>query len=318
MGKMPRKVQDVYAKYGVGRGAMNENGGVGDVDCGILAHGRWPGWALVLQVGNLKLRWIMGLRPELHATLESRFPQALMITENIVDDVFTTYPVTLVLCKRRSPIATSCMWSMQSLSLVLCAKKLQGKMPTGWHGKAHPIKHTTTGGATDGTWVISAVTRDESWSSLFDCKSNPVGNMISCIDQSVAGLNCPPLPVREGEPTVHAHKGVFCAMNGLYSCNTVHSENFLVPSYRLRTGWCIRPLNNQEIFSVWDVTPGLTLDLDDSDREELTRSSARLKISWRPNTQCRHSASKIPQQHCKPNFQTKTRHRTRGHAGLRG
>ena len=52
----------------------------------------------------------------------------------------------------------------------------------------------------------------------------------------------------------------------------------MVPSYRSRTGWCTRMLSKEELFSVWDVTPSLTIGLRDTDREELCQATVPLKI----------------------------------------
>ena len=53
-----------YGKYGLGNGTLLEAGKGWEASCGILAHGRWPAWSLLLESCSLKLRWVMGLREE--------------------------------------------------------------------------------------------------------------------------------------------------------------------------------------------------------------------------------------------------------------
>ena len=177
--------------------------------------------------------------------------------------MFDTYPATLVLCERRCPISSCSLWSAPSLVVVLSAKKLQGKMPGGWVGKSFQLKHADAGGVKNGVWTMSVITRLELEPSLFDCHSNPMGNLMGCIDQSLTGLSCPPPPARTCKPEVHYHNGACCAMNGLYPCMAKLTDNFVVPTYKSKTGWCIRILSQREIFAIWDVTPGLTSGLED-------------------------------------------------------
>jgi hypothetical protein len=277
-GKRARKTVN-YAKYGLLSGSVEEARGVRDrPTCGILAHGRWPSWALILKVGGFDLKWIMGLRSDLHATLRNLFPNAELLSPNIVDSVLKTYPVTLVLCERRWPIQSCALWTMPRLWGVLSSKKIQGSLPFGWYGHESSLRHVDVGGATDGVWSISAATRSSKDPGIFRVDASPMGNLISCIDQSLIGSRCSAPPPRAKVPGVYRHGGIFCAMDGLYPRESTAQERFLVPSFRSSTKWCARVLSAAEIFSVWDVTPNLTTGLGPEDLKELVGSTAPLKV----------------------------------------
>ena len=267
-----------YAKYGLSFGSMEEGRSCDARSCGILAHGKWPSWALILQVGNLDLRWIIGLRPELHARLQSLFLRTHLVTTNIVDSVFEDYPVTVVLCKKRKPLAKCVMWTMTMLKYVVGTKRTQGAVTAGWHKHEESIKHVNVGGATDGAWAISIISKEDDKRGLYDFDSCPMGNIIGGLDQSNYGRACPPPNPRIAEPGVYSHLGYVCAMDGLYPCNAGPDDKFVVPCYRMKLGWCIRTLEVEEIWEIWDVSRGLTGMLDVNDRDELTRSGVPLKI----------------------------------------
>ena len=277
-----KKVRRVagYAKYGLVVGSILDGGGGGGrSDCGILAHGKWPSWALILVVGRYNLKWIMGLRQELHQVVGALFPETLLLTENIVDTVLQRYPVALILCEKRAPGAGCLLWSMASLIAVVSARGLQGMSPRGWFGHSSIVSHAAVGGSTNGSWTVSVTTRSEvKPQGVFDFGDMPLGNLISCMDQSLMGRSCSPPPIRTEEPGVHAHMGHDCAMDGLYATGTSPGAEFVVPAFRMRSGYCIRALTQSEIFLVWDVTPGLTAGLRDNDRSELIRGTAPMKV----------------------------------------
>jgi hypothetical protein len=269
-----------YAKYGLLSGSIEEvkKGFVG-LSCGILAHGRWPSWSLVLKVKNMDLKWIMGLRLDLHETLRELFPNAQLLSQNIVDSVFKSYPVTLVLCERRQPIQSSALWNaMPMLRGVLSLKKLQGSVPVGWFSHEAAVRHVDVGGATDGEWTVSAATRSNKEPSLFSVDACPMGNLISCIDQSLMGSRATSPPTRNEAPGVYRHGGFLCAKNGLYPRGGNPQDLFLLPTFRSSTKWCTRKLSAEEIRTVWDVTSNLTTGLRPVDCEELLSCTVPLKI----------------------------------------
>lgn len=242
-----------YARNGMGKGVITDMRDKTLVNVGILANGRWPLWIDSLSLGNFNLRWIMGA---VGKWTEQKFPNTLLYTENIVDEIVTAYPVTIMLCEKRAPPLRCSAWRSEALKIIVSAggEKLRNDAP-GWFGHREKIKHALHGGVTDGDWSVSVWTRNSKEENLFVFDAVPRASLQSALSEKEKGrpVGAPP----EGNSLIprvmRVREGVYSTRNGLFSVKSKPSDLYIVRSFKSPTGWCERKLTPNERLNVWDV-----------------------------------------------------------------
>jgi hypothetical protein len=230
------------------------------VSCGVLAHHRWPLWMGALEVGLLDLRWIMGVPEEIQEELQRAFPHALLTTNNIVDEMFSTYPVTVLLCEKRVPPVRSKIWGSSALKFVVSESERRSPVsPPGWHSQDKELRHCDLGGVTDGTWSVTLNSRVAVGDDAFVFDAVPQGSLSSCIDQGAMGRPCvAPQDSQSKQTEVRMLRpGLYSSKNALFACAAKADDKFVVPAYRSKTGWCTRNLTQDERRLIWDITPSV-------------------------------------------------------------
>jgi len=189
--------------------------------------------------------------------LQEAYPQVVLCTENLVDKIFSEYPVTVILCEKRGPSLNCPVWKDSSFKVMISpgAERLTN-LPGDWRVQQKRILHRDLGGVSNGSWVVTVTVRASYVCRLLNYSILPQGSLLNCLDQGVRGQPCA-APGSEQEISEGLSTAGLSARMKVFPCGTKRDALFLIPTYTSRTGWCRRRLTDQELNWIWDVPESL-------------------------------------------------------------
>eukprot|EP00979_Chaetoceros_neogracilis_P017185 scaffold10187_cov250-Chaetoceros_neogracile.AAC.1 len=223
---------------------------------GVIAH-TWPGWASVLAIKRLRLRWIILVDNELYSLVSASFPEILVLRSTEVQ--WSLLPVVDIVAFNGLHHTFASPLSFGSLYMWDSELSLDQKQWKHWSISRHLISHSTCGGVSDGT-TTAMIALHQSSAQSFRLPSvldleYPATELSSILSPKCPGLECPNLKsavlptieVHELCPHVYHHQGLFPT--------SITAPQFRVPYLFNSSKFVVRKLVVDEVLQVMDAPP---------------------------------------------------------------
>ena len=118
---------------------------------GVIAH-TWPGWATVLAIKRLRLRWIILIENDLYPLVKVSFPEISVF--KLSDVQWASLPQVDIVAFNGDHSSFGSPLPFGSLVMWDSAVSLDGKLWKSWMISRHLVSHSECGGVSDGTTTV--------------------------------------------------------------------------------------------------------------------------------------------------------------------